>query len=52
MENRVFSVINELLEIKALRLEERGLLSQLSEDEVINLIDALVEALKSDYLKQ
>ena len=52
MEGLVFETIENLEKIKALRLEERGLLSQLTDDDVLLLIDSLIDALKSEYLYQ
>ena len=53
MEKLVFETIERLLEIKKLRIEERGpVLSRLTDDEIVLLIDNLVEALQSEYLVQ
>lgn len=52
MESLVFQTISQLKEIKRLRLEERGLLSSISEDEVIVHIDNLIESLMNEYLVQ
>ncbi len=52
MESLVFETIGKLKEIKKLRLEDRGLLSSISEDEVIVYIDNLIEALTAEYLVQ
>ncbi|MGB4127346.1 MAG: hypothetical protein WBK92_04240 [Bacilli bacterium] len=53
MEKLVFETIESLLEIKKLRIEERGaVLSRLTDDEIVLLIDNLVEALQSEYLVQ
>jgi len=52
MESLVFETINKLKEIKKLRLEDRGLLSSISEDEVIVYIDNLIESLTAEYLVQ
>lgn len=53
MEKIVFETIESLLEIKKLRIEERGpVLSRLTDDEIVLLIDNLVEALQSEYLVQ
>ena len=50
MEKLVFETIESLLEIKKLRIEERGpVLSRLTDDEIVLLIDNLVEALQSEY---
>lgn len=53
MQNLVFETIESLEKIKALRIEERGpVLSRLTDDEIVLLIDNLVEALQSEYLVQ
>lgn len=52
MEALVFETINKLKEIKKHRLEERGLLSSLTDDEVIIHIDNLIETLTHEYLVQ
>ncbi|OQA79529.1 MAG: hypothetical protein BWY30_00113 [Tenericutes bacterium ADurb.Bin239] len=53
MQNLVFETIESLEKIKTLRIEERGpVLSRLTDDEIVLLIDNLVEALKSEYLVQ
>jgi hypothetical protein len=53
MEKLVFETIESLLEIKKFRIEERGpVLSRLTDDEIVLLIDNLVEALQSEYLVQ
>lgn len=52
MEGLVFETIEKLEQIKALRLEERGLLSRYTDDEILLLITNLVELLKSEYLYQ
>lgn len=52
MEALVFETINKLKEIKKRRLEERGLLSSLTDDEVIIHIDNLIETLTHEYLVQ
>lgn len=52
MECLVFETISKLKDIKKMRLEERGLLSSLAEDEVIVHIDNLIESLTNEYLVQ
>ena len=52
MESLVYETIEKLEQIKALRLEERGLLSRYTDDEILLLMTNLVEALKSEYLYQ
>ncbi|OQC09737.1 MAG: hypothetical protein BWX74_00869 [Tenericutes bacterium ADurb.Bin087] len=53
MEKLVFETIESLLQIKKLRIEERGpVLSRLTDDEIVLLIDNLVDALQSEYLVQ
>lgn len=53
MEQLVFETIENLLKIKKLRIEERGpVLSRLTDDEIVMLIDNLVEDLKNEYLVQ
>ncbi|MFA5660235.1 MAG: hypothetical protein WC968_02435 [Bacilli bacterium] len=52
MEELVFETIEKLEKIKALRLEERGLLTRYTDDEILLLINNLIEALKSEYLYQ